>query len=113
MDLCNDVFYRLTMSKLKRRTWDSLDFDWKNSDIHNFDVPSDIEPDYDSPSIPNNPHTFENKNNIRNKNVFQNKREFITSPSNRTIINLTEDGATIQCSYENQKPGNNTFTTNR
>ncbi|KAJ0179305.1 hypothetical protein K1T71_005017 [Dendrolimus kikuchii] len=97
---------RLTMNRLKRRTWDSLDFDWKNSDIHNFDAPSDIEPDYDRPSIPNNPHTYENKHNVKNKS----KKEFITSPSNRTIINLTEDGATIQCSYENQSPRKNTFT---
>ncbi|XP_031763240.2 uncharacterized protein LOC113523624 isoform X2 [Galleria mellonella] len=95
---------RLTMNRLKRRTWDSLDFEWKNGDIHNFDAPSDIEPDYDSPSIPNNPHTYENKN-IRCKN-----KDFITSPSNRTIINLTEDGATIQCSYDNQSPRKGTFT---
>ncbi|CAG9791945.1 unnamed protein product [Diatraea saccharalis] len=91
------------MNRLKRRTWDSLEFDWKNDDIHNFDAPSDIEPDYDCPSIPNNPHTFENKHNIRNKT----KKDFITSPSNRTIINLTEDGATIQCSYDNQSPRKN------
>ncbi|XP_059059966.1 uncharacterized protein LOC131853160 [Achroia grisella] len=89
---------RLTMNRMKRRTWDSLDFDWKNGNIHNFDIPSDIEPDYDSPSIPNNPHTYENKS-MRCKN-----NDFITSPSNRTIINLTEDGATIQCSYDNQSP---------
>ncbi|KAI8433048.1 hypothetical protein MSG28_013908 [Choristoneura fumiferana] len=87
---------------------DSIDFDWKNLDIHNFDVdaPSDIEPDYDCPSIPNNPHTYESKSNIRNKN----KKDIISSPSNRTIINLTEDGATIQCSYDNQSPRKNTFT---
>ncbi|CAH2979703.1 unnamed protein product [Chilo suppressalis] len=101
--------YRLTMNRLKRRTWDSLEFEWKNDDIHNFDAPSDIEPDYDCPSIPNNPHTFENKHNLRNKT----KKDFITSPSNRTIINLSEDGATIQCSYENnQSPRKNTFTAN-
>ncbi|KAM3967991.1 uncharacterized protein ACR2FA_004381 isoform 2-T2 [Aphomia sociella] len=97
---------RLTMSRFKRRTWDSLDFDWKNGNIHNFDAPSDIEPDYDSPSIPNNPHTYENKN-IRCKS-----KDFITSPSNRTIINLTEDGATIQCSYDNQSPRKSTFSGN-
>ncbi|XP_037301203.1 uncharacterized protein LOC115448966 isoform X2 [Manduca sexta] len=96
----------LTLNRLKRRTWDSLDFDWKNSDIHNFDAPSDIEPDYDSPSIPNNPHTFENKTNSRNN------KEYVTSPSNKTIINLTEDGATIQCSYNNQSPRKNTYSTN-
>ncbi|XP_013185724.2 uncharacterized protein LOC106131249 [Amyelois transitella] len=95
---------RLTMNRLKRRTWDSLDFDWKNRDIHNFDVPSDIEPDYDSPSIPNNPHTYENKNNQRCKS-----KDFVTSPSNRTIINLTENGATIQCSYDNQSPKKSTL----
>ncbi|XP_049865588.1 uncharacterized protein LOC126366505 isoform X2 [Pectinophora gossypiella] len=88
---------RLTMNRLKRRTWDSLDFDWKTGDIHNFDAPSDIEPDYDCPSIPNNPHTFESK-------ATKTKKEFVTTPSNRTIINLTEDGATIQCSYDNQSP---------
>ncbi|XP_075972856.1 uncharacterized protein LOC142974422 isoform X2 [Anticarsia gemmatalis] len=99
---------RLTMNRLKRRTRDSLDFEWKNGDIHNFDAPSDIEPDYDSPSIPNNPHTFENKSNMRCKN----KKEYVTSPSNRTIINLTEDGATIQCSYDNQSPRKNTFSAN-
>lgn len=88
------------MNRLKRRTWDSLDFEWKNSNIHNFDAPSDIEPDYDCPSIPNNPHTFESKNNdFRHKT----KKDFVTSPSNRTIINLTEDGATIQCSYDNNQ----------
>lgn len=106
--------YRLTINRLKRRTWDSLDFQWKSSDIHNFDAPSDIEPDYDFPSIPNNPHTFESKNNDKRS---KNKREFVTGPSNRTIINLTEDGATIQCSYDNkQTPTKNTsaFTaTNR
>lgn len=97
------------MSRLKRRTWDSLDFEWKNGDIHNFDIPSDIEPDYDSPSIPNNPHTYENKSNLRSKN----KKDYVTSPSNRTIINLTEDGATIQCSYDNnQSPRKNTFAAN-
>lgn len=96
------------MNRLKRRTWDSIDFDWKNLDIHNFDVdaPSDIEPDYDCPSIPNNPHTYESKSNVRNKS----KKDIISSPSNRTIINLTEDGATIQCSYDNQSPRKNTFT---
>ncbi|XP_047023004.1 uncharacterized protein LOC124632273 isoform X1 [Helicoverpa zea] len=99
---------RLTMNRLKRRTWDSLDFDWKNDDIHNFDAPSDIEPDYDCPSIPNNPHSYENKSNLRSKN----KKEYVTSPSNRTIINLTEDGATIQCSYDNQSPRKNAFTAN-
>uniref|UniRef100_A0A2H1VRL3 SFRICE_029376 n=1 Tax=Spodoptera frugiperda TaxID=7108 RepID=A0A2H1VRL3_SPOFR len=101
---------RLTMNRLKRRTWDSLDFEWKNGDIHNFDAdaPSDIEPDYDSPSIPNNPHTYENKSNQRSKN----KKEYITSPSNRTIINLTEDGTMIQCSYDNQTPRKNAFTAN-
>lgn len=98
------------MNRLKRRTWDSLDFEWKNGDIHNFDAdaPSDIEPDYDSPSIPNNPHTYENKSNQRSKN----KKEYITSPSNRTIINLTEDGTMIQCSYDNQTPRKNAFTAN-
>lgn len=96
------------MNRLKRRTWDSLDFEWKNGEIHNFDAPSDIEPDYDCPSIPNNPHTYENKSNIRCKN----KKEYITSPSNRTIINLTEAGATIQCSYENKSPRKNVFTAN-
>lgn len=95
------------MNRLKRRTWDSLDFTWKNGDIQNFDAPSDIEPDYDSPSIPNNPHTYENKNIQRSKN-----KEFMTSPSNRTIINLTEDGATIQCSYDNQSPRKNAFAAN-
>ncbi|GBP59494.1 hypothetical protein EVAR_42399_1 [Eumeta japonica] len=85
---------RLNINRLKRRTWDSLD--WKNTDIHNFDAPSDIEPDYDSPSIPNNPHSYENqRKNLR-------KKDLITSPSNRTIINLTENGATIQCSYDNK-----------
>ncbi|XP_053600107.1 uncharacterized protein LOC128669362 isoform X2 [Plodia interpunctella] len=99
---------RLTMNRLKRRTWDSLDFNWKNGNIHNFDAPSDIEPDYDSPSIPNNPHTYENKNNQRSKS-----KEFTTSPSNRTIINLTEDGATIQCSYDNNNLAKkNTFASN-
>jgi hypothetical protein len=94
------------MSRLKRRTWDSLDFDWKNKDdMHNFDAPSDIEPDYDSPSIPNNPHTFENKHKTKN--------DFTTTPSNRTIINLTEEGATIQCSYDNQTPRKNAFTANQ
>ncbi|XP_026326728.1 uncharacterized protein LOC113235285 isoform X2 [Hyposmocoma kahamanoa] len=92
---------RLTINRLKRRTWDSLDFDWKTGDIHNFDTPSDIEPDYDCPSIPNNPHNYENKHNIKNMNK---NKEFISTPSNRTIINLTEDGATIQCSYDNQSP---------
>lgn len=97
------------MNRLKRRTWDSLDFEWKNNDIHNFDAPSDIEPDYDCPSIPNNPHSYENKSNLRCKN----KKEYVTSPSNRTIINLTEDGATIQCSYDNnQSPRKNAFTAN-
>lgn len=78
--------------------------------MHSFDIdaPSDIEPDYDSPSIPNNPHTFENKHNLRNKS----KKDFVTTPSNRTIINLTEDGATIQCSYDNQSPRKSTFTAN-
>ncbi|KAJ8724986.1 hypothetical protein PYW07_015944 [Mythimna separata] len=100
---------RLTMNRLKRRTWDSLDFEWKKNDIHNFDAPSDIEPDYDCPSIPNNPHSYENKTNLRCKN----KKEYITSPSNRTIINLTEDGATIQCSYDNnQSPRKTAFTAN-
>ncbi|KAL0839528.1 hypothetical protein ABMA28_016228 [Loxostege sticticalis] len=101
---------RLTMNRLKRRTWDSLEFDWKEGDVHSFDIdaPSDIEPDYDSPSIPNNPHTFENKHNLRNKS----KKDFVTTPSNRTIINLTEDGATIQCSYDNQSPRKSTFTAN-
>ncbi|XP_063379774.1 uncharacterized protein LOC134666517 isoform X1 [Cydia fagiglandana] len=102
---------RLNMNRLKRRTWDSLDFDWKNMDIHNFDAPSDIEPDYDCPSIPNNPHTYENKSNIRKNNI--NKKEIISSPSNRTIINLTEDGATIQCSYDNQSPRKSTFSANQ
>lgn len=97
------------MSRFKRRTWDSLDFEWKNGDIHNFDSPLDIEPDYDCPSIPNNPHTYENKSNLRCKN---NKKDYITSPSNRTIINLTEDGATIQCSYDNQSPRKNAFLAN-
>ncbi|KAI5630987.1 PDZ domain (Also known as DHR or GLGF) domain-containing protein [Phthorimaea operculella] len=98
---------RLTINRLKRRTWDSLDFDWKTGDIHNFDAPSDIEPDYDCPSIPNNPHTYESKST----KTANNKKDFVTAPSNRTIINLTEDGATIQCSYDNQSPrkfqGNN------
>lgn len=108
MKLTRKNIFRLTMNRLKRRTWDSLDFDWKTGDIHNFDAPSDIEPDYDCPSIPNNPHNFENKHNI--KNII--KKEFITTPSNRTIINLTEDGATIQCSYENQSP-RKTFSGNQ
>ncbi|XP_063823437.1 uncharacterized protein LOC135073256 isoform X2 [Ostrinia nubilalis] len=103
---------RLTMNRLKRRTWDSLEFDWKDGDVHSFDIdaPSDIEPDYDCPSIPNNPHTFENKHNLRNKS----KKDFVSAPSNRTIINLTEDGATIQCSYDNhnQSPRKSTFTAN-
>lgn len=98
------------MNRLKRRTWDSLDYDWKTGDIHNFDAPSDIEPDYDCPSIPNNPHNYENKHNV--KNINKNKKEFITTPSNRTIINLTEDGATIQCSYDNQSP-RKTFSGNQ
>ncbi|KPI91269.1 Harmonin [Papilio xuthus] len=106
---------RLTMNRIKRRTWDSLDFKWKNDDTHNFDAPSDIEPDYDSPSNPNNPHTYEKKTNLRkNKTEFEPTR--VTSPLNRTIINLTEDGATIQCSYDNnQTPRKNVFTneTNR
>ncbi|XP_014355937.2 uncharacterized protein LOC106708867 [Papilio machaon] len=106
---------RLTMNRIKRRTWDSLDFKWKNDDTHNFDAPSDIEPDYDSPSIPNNPHSYEKKTNLRkNKTDFEPAR--VTSPLNRTIINLTEDGATIQCSYDNnQTPRKNVFTneTNR
>lgn len=99
-------YFRLTMNRLKRRTWDSLDFDWKNNDSHNFDAPSDIEPDYDSPSIPNNPHTYESKSNVRNI------KDFVTSPSNKTIINLTEDGATIECGYSNQSCKKNTFTAN-
>lgn len=88
------------MNRIKRRTWDSIDFDWKNGDIHNFDAPSDIEPDYDSPSIPNNPHTFESKTNLR---LTQKDYEIpkVTSTLNRTIINLTADGATIQCNYDN------------
>lgn len=95
--------FRLNISRLKRRTWDSIDFDWKTpEEIHNFDAPSDIEPDYDSPSIPNNPHTYENQ-----KKKLQ-KKEFVTSPSNRTIINLTEDGAMIQCSYDS--PRKTTFS---
>ncbi|CAK1578314.1 unnamed protein product [Parnassius mnemosyne] len=93
---------RLTLNRMKRRTWDSLDFKWKKDDTHNFDAPSDIEPDYDSPSIPNNPHTYENKTHMKNKLEFEPAR--VTSPLNRTIINLTEDGATIQCSYDNQTP---------
>lgn len=107
--------FRLTMNRIKRRTWDSLDFKWKNDDTHNFDAPSDIEPDYDSPSIPNNPHTYEKKTHMRkNKTEFEPSR--VTSPLNRTIINLTEDGATIQCSYDNnQTARKNVFTneTNR
>lgn len=104
---------RLTMNRLKRRTWDSLDFDWKHKDIHNFDAPSDIEPDYDCPSIPNNPHTFENKAKTRNNNNNKSVKEFVTNPSNKTIINLTEDGATIQCSYDsNQSPRKSTFSLN-
>ncbi|CAH2268140.1 jg8150 [Pararge aegeria aegeria] len=103
---------RLTMNRMKRRTWDTLEFDWKKDDIHNFDAPSDIEPDYDSPSIPNNPHTYESKSNIKCKT----KTEFetttkISSPRNRTIINLTEDGATIQCSYDNNNPRKNMYAT--
>lgn len=88
------------MNRIKRRTWDSIDFDWKNDDIHNFDAPSDIEPDYDCPSIPNNPHTFESKTNLR---LTQKDYEIpkVTSTLNRTIINLTADGATIQSSYDN------------
>ncbi|KAG7305381.1 hypothetical protein JYU34_009447, partial [Plutella xylostella] len=92
---------RLNLNRIKRRTWDSIDFDWKTPrDIHNFDAPSDIEPDYDCPSIPDNPHSYENQK----KNIIAQKKEFTTSPSNRTIINLTEDGATIQCSYDNNPP---------
>lgn len=97
--------YRLATSRLKRRTWDSLDFEWKN--VHNFDTPSDIEPDYDSPSIPNNPHTYDNQ-------IKDMKRKDIkTNPSNRTIINLTENGATIECSYENQSPRKTTYSTSQ
>ncbi|VVC98653.1 unnamed protein product [Leptidea sinapis] len=100
---------RLTMNRIKRRTWDSLDFEWNNGNIHNFDSPSDIEPDYDSPSIPNNPHTFENKSNIRNKVKSEYEAAKPKPPLNRTIINLTEDGATIQCSYDNNSRKNNMF----
>ncbi|XP_068627667.1 uncharacterized protein [Battus philenor] len=106
---------RLTINRMKRRTWDSIDFDWKNGNIHNFDAPSDIEPDYDCPSIPNNPHTYENKTH-KKKNKLEFEPTRVTSPLNRTIINLTEDGATIQCSYDNkQTPRKNVFAneTNR
>ncbi|CAH0717212.1 unnamed protein product, partial [Brenthis ino] len=102
---------RLTVNRLKRRTWDTLDFDWKNKDIHNFDAPSDIEPDYDSPSIPNNPHTFENKSSRKCKSNTDYEATKVTSPLNRTIINLTEDGATIQCSYDNNNPRKNLYAT--
>ncbi|CAH2063331.1 unnamed protein product, partial [Iphiclides podalirius] len=91
---------RLTINRMKRRTWDSLDFDWIKDDTHNFDAPSDIEPDYDCPSIPNNPHTYENKSHMRKNKEFETA---VTTPLNRTIINLTEDGATIQCSYDNNQ----------
>lgn len=67
-------------------------------------MPSDIEPDYDSPSIPNNPHTYDNqKKDLR-------KKDIVTNPSNRTIINLTENGATIQCSYDNPSPRKTTYS---
>ncbi|XP_045763747.1 uncharacterized protein LOC123866317 isoform X1 [Maniola jurtina] len=102
---------RLTMNRLKRRTWDSLEFDWKNDDIHNFDAPSDIEPDYDSPSIPNNPHTYESKSNIICKTKTEFESTNVSSPRNRTIINLTEDGATIQCSYDNNNIRKNMYAT--
>ncbi|XP_038213651.1 ribonuclease 3 isoform X1 [Zerene cesonia] len=105
---------RLTMNRMKRRTWDSLDFEWKNGDIHNFDAPSDIEPDYDSPSIPNNPHTYENKTHMINnkvKNDYEPSKN--TTQLNRTIINLTEDGATIQCSYDNSSSKKPSFTTSQ
>ncbi|XP_023952041.1 uncharacterized protein LOC112055966 isoform X2 [Bicyclus anynana] len=102
---------RLTMNRLKRRTWDSLEFDWKKNDIHNFDAPSDIEPDYDSPSIPNNPHTYESKSNIKCKTKSEMETTKISSPRNRTIINLTEDGATIQCSYDNNNTRKNMYAT--
>ncbi|XP_050342088.1 uncharacterized protein LOC126768180 [Nymphalis io] len=102
---------RLTMNRIKRRTWDSLDFDWKNKDIHNFDAPSDIEPDYDCPSIPNNPHTYESKSHIKSKTITEYEPTKVTSPLNRTIINLTEDGATIQCSYDNNTTRKNMFPT--
>ncbi|XP_041972917.1 uncharacterized protein LOC121728741 isoform X2 [Aricia agestis] len=93
---------RLTINRIKRRTWDNLDFNWKRDDVHNFDIPSDIEPDYDCPSIPNNPHTYENKANINVKpKDYENVKGL-----NRTIINLTEDGATIQCSYDNNNNSN-------
>lgn len=101
------------MNRIKRRTWDSLDFDWKNKDIHNFDAPSDIEPDYDSPSIPNNPHTYESKSHIKSKTVTEYEPKKVTSPLNRTIINLTEDGATIQCSYDNNASRKNMFTSSQ
>ncbi|XP_072942207.1 uncharacterized protein [Epargyreus clarus] len=99
---------RITMTRMKRRTWDSLEFDWKNGDIHNFDAPSDIEPDYDCPSIPNNPHTYENKTNKTNMRGKSKEYEHskVTSPLNRTIINLTDKGATIQCSYDNNTTAN-------
>nr|XP_032512116.1 uncharacterized protein LOC116766383 [Danaus plexippus plexippus] len=101
------------MNRIKRRTWDCLDFDWKNNDIHNFDAPSDIEPDYDSPSIPNNPHTYESKSNIRSKSKTDIETTKIPSQMNRTIINLTEDGATIQCSYDNNNSRKGPFTTSQ
>ncbi|CAH2091923.1 unnamed protein product [Euphydryas editha] len=104
---------RLTINRIKRRTWDSLDFDWKNKDIHNFDAPSDIEPDYDSPSIPNNPHTYESKSHIKSKTITEYESTKVTSPLNRTIINLTEDGATIQCSYDNNTSRKNMFPTSQ
>ncbi|XP_045526070.1 uncharacterized protein LOC123715200 isoform X2 [Pieris brassicae] len=88
--------------RIKRRTWDSLEFDWKNDDIHNFDAPSDIEPDYDCPSIPNNPHTYENKTNKINK-IKTDYEPTKGTQLNRTIINLTENGGTtvLHCSYDN------------
>ncbi|CAK1551755.1 unnamed protein product [Leptosia nina] len=94
---------RLSTNRIKRRTWDSLEFDWKSGDIHNFDAPSDIEPDYDSPSIPNNPHTYENKTNMKNKTINEYEPAKVTTHLNRTIINLTENGATtvLHCSYDN------------
>ncbi|OWR42012.1 putative harmonin, partial [Danaus plexippus plexippus] len=112
-DFSNISFNEATMNRIKRRTWDCLDFDWKNNDIHNFDAPSDIEPDYDSPSIPNNPHTYESKSNIRSKSKTDIETTKIPSQMNRTIINLTEDGATIQCSYDNNNSRKGPFTTSQ
>lgn len=85
-----------------------MEFDWKNGDIHNFDAPSDIEPDYDSPSIPNNPHTFENKTNKINKIKTEYEPTKVTTQLNRTIINLTENGGTtvLHCSYDNNTSNN-------